>query len=105
MKSFKLAIAAALCLGGLSLPVAPAAAQTVRQDRTEVRQDRRELRRDRRHGRWNQVRGDRRELRNDQRRLNRARRTRAYWRHHTRRVCHWTWRYHHRVRTCRWVRW
>ena len=101
MKILKLAIAAAIAVSGLTVSVAPAAAQ--RGDNWENRDHRDNARGERR----DDARGDRR-WDNDRGHRGRYGVNRGYNRGHhygwqgnrRHRVCRWVWRHHHRQRIC-----
>lgn len=93
MKILKLALAAALAFGTMSLAGAPAAAQG--DHRGEYRQDGARHDNGRDDNRWRGDRGRHHGWRND-------RGGRRGWT--TRRVCRTVWRHHHRERVCRTIR-
>ena len=96
MNIVKLAAAAAIALSSFGLPAAAGAAQPPR-DQYEHRDNDRNRDQYEHHDRT---------MRDDNGRHEGWERGRHYgWRHHNRRhrVCRWVWRYHHRVRICRYV--
>ena len=103
MKILKLAVAAAIAVSGLTISVAPAAAQHGnrgdRGDRVEHRDHRDNARGDRDDNRRDSYRGHRGRYGANSS-LNRGRH--HGWRNHNRRhrVCRWTWRHHQRQRVC-----
>ena len=100
MKILKLAIAAAIAVSGLTISVAPAAAdQRGDRERWEQRDNRDNARDDRRDNRRDTMRGHRGRYGANSS-YNRGRH--HGWRNHNRRhrVCRWTWRHHQRQRVC-----